>query len=460
MSARRPLRATALALLLAIAPVAAAPAGADPAPAGAGATADAPDTPVRTPGLDEILTPHVGEQFRHGRFATPAEFAGPLIRGHDPDFYLEPDPVPDLAPGTVLKAAPVQVQFLAFRPGRLRAWRLMYATREMDGAPALGTGILMIPEDGRPDAARPLVAYQEANDSVGAWCHPSAQWTGSDPLDGSSWSALGPFAQLFSRGFAVMVSDVGNNAESPYGVFAGKYAANTMLDGARAALTVDAAGLAPDAPVGLFGVAGGGVGAGFAAERAAAYAPELDIRATVLEGMAVDQRAFIATADGSIGAGFAFATLLGLEPKYPEMDLDRRLTPLGRAAAGVYRTQCQTPGYFTMPFVELRTLFRSGIPPAEEPAFQHVFADNVLGVGAAPRSAVLISSCAADDSFMSLVPAADARRLAETYRAGGAEVSYQPSDCATGRMVTDLYGWGTDLFGMQTMDWLAAHLGR
>ncbi|AWT26602.1 hypothetical protein Csp1_18260 [Corynebacterium provencense] len=26
------------------------------------------------------------------------------------------------------------------------------------------------------------------------------------------------------------------------------------------------------------------------------------------------------------------------------------------------------------------------------------------------------------------------------------------------RLVTDLYGWGTDLFGMQTVSWLEAQL--
>lgn len=54
--------------------------------------------------------------------------------------------------------------------------------------------------------------------------------------------------------------------------------------------------------------------------------------------------------------------------------------------------------------------------------------------------------------------AADARGLADRYRAGGTPVSYQPSDCSMTRMFTDIYGWGTDLFGMQTVSWLEAQL--
>jgi len=292
---------------------------------------------------------------------------------------------------------------------------------EMDGTRSISRGILMVPDDGRDDATRPVIGYQEANDSVGARCHPSTQWTGSNPMDGSSWSALGPLAMMFDRGWAVMISDVGNDAqESPRGAFAGKYAANILLDGVRSAMRLEDAGLDPQAPVGIFGIAGGGVGAGFAAERAASYAPELNIRGSALEGMVVDQRNFFRGSDGSLGSGFVFATLLGLEPKYPEMDLNSHLTPLGRQLADWYRGECQTPAYFSMPFVPLSALFTAAIPPAVIPEFQHVYDDNLPGAeGASPEAPVLIASCVADYSPMSLVPAADARDLADRYRAGG-----------------------------------------
>lgn len=424
------------------------------------AVADPVDTPNRTPGLDEVFGDHVISTFTDGRVAAPSEIIDPLRPVSD-DFYSEPELTGDEAAGTLLKTEPVQVQFAAFRPGNLRAWRTMYVTREMDGSPSVSTGILLIPDDGRDDASRTVIGYQEANDSVGARCHPSTQWTGSNPLDGSSWSALGPLAMMFERGWAVSISDVGNDAQQePHGVFAGKYAGNAMLDGVRSALSVKDIDLSPDAPVGLFGIAGGGVGAAFAAEQQAEYAPELNVKATVLEGMVVNQRNFIRTADGSVGAGFAFATLVGLEAKYPEMDLDSHLTPLGRTIADEYRTACQTPTYFTMPFVPLSALFTSGVSPADNPAFRHVYDDNLLGAGTAPSSPVLIASCSADDSPMSLVPAADARKLATAYREGGTPVSYQPTDCSMQKLFTDPYGWGTDLFGMQTVDWLEANVAR
>lgn len=412
--------------------------------------------PNRTPGLGEVFNGYVVGAFTSGRLASPQEILAPLTSG-DP-FYVEPRLTGTEAPGTLLKAKKVDVQFTGFRPGNLDAYKLMYVTRGLTNAPEISTGIVMIPRDGRPDAHRPIVGYQFANDSVGAYCHPSTMWTGGDPLDGASWSALGPLAQMFGKGYAVVISDVGNDADPrPHGVFAGRFAGNTLLDGLRAALATTPARLSRSAPISLFGIAGGGVGAAFAAENAAQYAPELAIKGTVLEGMVVNQRNFIRTSDGSVGSGFAFATLLGLEPRYPEMKIDEKLTPAGKAIADVFRTQCQTPAYFATPFLPLRTLFRNGQDPADIPEFQHVYRDNRLGTRA-PRAPVLIASCARDDSPMSLVPAADARALTATYRRGGTRVDYQPTDCSMVHFLTNLYGWGTDLFGMQTIDWMSARL--
>ncbi|MBB5914052.1 hypothetical protein BJY24_002919 [Nocardia transvalensis] len=426
---------------------------ADPTPQNAPvAPPDAP-APPRTPGLGEVFNGYVVGSLRGAQPASPQEAFQALL-ANDP-FYEEPPLTGSEKPGTVLKSKKVDVLFTGVKPANLDAWKLMYVSTDLDGVtPVVSTGILMIPRDGKPANEKRLVSYQEANDSVGWSCHPSTQWTGGDPLDGASWSALGPLALMFGKGHAVMISDVGNDADrKPHGVFAGKFAAHTQLDGARAALNFREAGLDPQAQMALFGIAGGGVGAAFSAELQGDYAPELNVKSTVLEGMVVNQRNFMRVADGGVGSGFAFATLLGLEPKYPEMALDSRLNPAGLGVANLFRTQCQD-AYFGMPFVPLNALFNSGVNPADEPAFQHVFDDNELGRSGAPKSKVLITSCAKDDSFMSLVPAADSRHLADTYRAQGTDVTYQPTDCSMVKMLTDMYGWGTDLFGMQTIDWL------
>lgn len=428
--------ATATALLLS-----AANAGAEPGPQG-------------TPGLDRVFNGFVVGQIQNAQ-PVPPDQAFQALLANDP-FYEEPPLTGAEQPGTLLKAKKVDVMFLGITPPDIEAYKLMYVTTGIDGVtPMISTGILMIPDHGAPVGEKKVISYQEANDSVGWSCHPSTQWTGGDPLDGSSWSALGPLALMFDKGYAVMISDVGNDGDrKPHGVFAGKFAAHAQLDGVRAALGYREAGLDPKAQVSLFGIAGGGVGAAFSAELQPTYAPELDVKSAVLEGMVVNPRNFMRVADGSVGSGFALATLLGLEPAYPDMRVNEKLNPAGVALANAFRTQCQTPAYFGLPFLPLNTLFNSGLSPADEPAFQHAFEENVLGRSGTPKAKVAITSCAADDSPMSLVPAKDSRDLAEIYRAGGADVTYQPTDCSMVRMLTDIYGWGTDLFGMQTIDWI------
>lgn len=421
------------------------------------ATAQPPGpVPIDTPMPEEIFNGYVLGTFEDAEIADPQKIIDAAF-GYDP-FYDEPPLRGDEAPGTLLKAKPFDVLFTGVEPGNVSAWKIMYVTENLDGTRDISTGVLMIPEDGRDNATRSVVAYQEANDSVGPRCHPSSQWSGGAVGDASAWSALGPLALMWGEGLATVISDVGNDADpAPHGVFAGKYAGKALLNGVRAAFAVDEAGLSEDAPVGIFGIAGGGVGGAFAAELAPTYAPELDIRATVLEGMVVDQRNFMRTADGSIGSGFAFATLLGLEPQYPRMELDEKLDPAGRALADAWRSTCQN-NYFLTPFLPLDSLFVSGENPADIADFQHVYDDNRLGVSGTPDSKILITSCGADDSFMSLVPAQDSRDLADAYRSRGTEVLYHPTDCSMQLMVTNLYRWGTDLFGMQTVDWLAHEL--
>ncbi|PXX65417.1 secretory lipase [Nocardia tenerifensis] len=419
-----------------------------------GAGTAAADTEMPTPGLDRVFNGFVVGQIQNAR-PVPPDQAFQALLADDP-FYQEPPLTGDERPGTLLKAKKVDVMFLGITPPDVEAYKLMYVTTGIDGVtPVISTGILMIPNHGAPVGEKKLISYQEANDSVGWSCHPSTQWTGGDPLDGSSWSALGPLALMFDKGYAVMISDVGNDGDRrPHGVFAGKFAAHAQLDGVRAALAHRDAGLDPHAQVGLFGIAGGGVGAAFSAELQPTYAPELDVKTAVLEGMVVNPRNFMRVADGSVGSGFALATLLGLEPAYPEMEVNAKLNPAGVGLANAFRTQCQTPAYFGLPFLPLKTLFNTGLSPADEPAFQHAFEENILGRSGTPKAKVAITSCVADDSPMSLVPAADSRELADIYRAGGADVTYQPTDCSMVRMLTDIYGWGTDLFGMQTIDWI------
>ncbi|MGL4304815.1 MAG: lipase family protein [Mycobacteriaceae bacterium] len=407
------------------------------------------DTPAVPPG--DVFNPFMAESFGTAQIASIDQINAPLSN-NDP-FYDEPEIAADTAPGTLLKVLPVAIQVVGIRPQTIDAYKIMHTfTNLTTNTIDISTGLIMVPKDERSNAERGIVGYDEAIDSVGSYCGASTQWTGGDQMDGALYSALGPAVMMFERGLAIVMTDVGNDGSKERRPFSAlDFSAPASLDMLRAALQVKEIGFSPTAPIGLFGIAGGGSIAARAAEIQSEYAPELNIKGTVLEGMAVDPANMERVSDGGVGAGFAFANILGLAPAYPEMEVEQHLSPLGRQVADYYNTQCQTPAYFTMPFVPLGLLFDSPIP-SEIPSFAAVYEKNRLGAKA-PKAPVMISSCDGPGP-MSLVPAEDAANLAEFYSTSGTEVTYEPTPCSAEAMLTNLYKWGTDLFGMQTIDWL------
>lgn len=431
--------AAALALILALGALLAA-----------GTRTPAAAAPTITP--DRVFTPFIQSTLRDGRLAAPGELLPTLPR--DDPFY---DPPADLDPrtphGTLLRARPVQIQYLAVRPAHIRAWQLLFVSTGRDGLARPVSGLLMIPDTAPPEGPRSLVGYVEANDSLADGCNPSFQWTGGDQIDPALASAMGPVAQMFDDGHAVMMSDFVNDGEpGPHPFSVSSLSGPSVLDGLTAAMQLEEARIAPDVPVGIYGIAGGGVAAGAAAERAASYAPQLNIRGTVLQAMVVDPASFERTADGGIGAGFVFANALGYAAGYPEdIDLDAELTPVGKQLSDVFHRSCQAV-YLATPFIPMGALFVHG-RPADNPAFRRAYEENRLGQGI-PNAPVLISSCR--DDF--LVPYRDAENLGNHYRSGGADVTFEPSGCSLGDVLGDPYKAGTELLGMQTVPWLTDKL--
>lgn len=426
-----------------------------------GAQTDEWGGPLEPPNLSEVVNPFAAAAIRDGVPASFEENARGLW-GPASDFYSEP-PIDDSMPmGHLLKAELFEVIFNGIKPAHIRGWRTMYVTEDVRGDRVISTGIILLPDDGRDDSTRPVVALQETNDSAGARCHPSSQWSGGAFADASAIFAVGPLLQMLGEGAAVVISDIGNDADpGVHGVFAGRYAGMALLNGLRAAYAVSGPNLNPDNKIGLFGVAGGGVGAAFALEYQPWYAPELTIRATMVEALAANQKNFLDFADGHLGSGFVLATLVGLEAQYPELRIDEKLNPAGRALADVFRDSCQVPFYFATPFVPQGWFFADGTRPSERPEFQGVFRENTLGLNnpdndpaLRPPGRVLVSSCVADDSFMVVTPAEDSRELVRAYRAQGVDVQYHGLACGNDILLTDPYRWGTELFGMHTVSWL------
>ena len=103
--------------------------------------------------------------------ATAAPAAWPQHPDNDP-FYAQPDPMPNVAPGTVLASRPTTIRALAI-PVPVRAWQVKYLSTDTRGAKAANIATIIQPLLQPPKAQRKLVSYQTAYDGLDANCAPS-----------------------------------------------------------------------------------------------------------------------------------------------------------------------------------------------------------------------------------------------------------------------------------------------
>ena len=134
----------------------------------------------------------------------------------------------------------------------------------------------------------------------------------------------------------------GLGTPGPHTYMVGPAQGRAVLDIARAAQRLPGTGLSSSSPVGLMGYSQGGGAAGWAAELAATYAPELQVKGSVLGGVPGDLTATAEFLDGSLFVAFALMASLGLDAAYPELDLERYLNPRGQELVQTARTSASS----------------------------------------------------------------------------------------------------------------------
>ncbi|CAM5620641.1 Lipase OS=Streptomyces antimycoticus OX=68175 GN=SSPO_046110 PE=3 SV=1 [Streptomyces antimycoticus] len=143
------------------------------------------------------------------------------------------------------------------------------------------------------------------------------------------------------RGWAVAVTDYeGLGTPGDHTYTAGRSEGHAVLDAARAAQRLPAAGLSPDAPVGIMGYSQGGQAAGWAAELHASYAPELRLKGTAAGGVPADLPTTLDYNDGGAGAGLALMALTGQDSAFPALRLDAYLNDRGRGYVDFMKRNC------------------------------------------------------------------------------------------------------------------------
>jgi triacylglycerol lipase len=357
----------------------------------------------------EWLPPHDG----------PDVDGRPVLPGDDP-FYQPPAGFERRAPGTVLRSRDVQLAFLGLIPQRFTATQLLYRTTDLDGHASTTVTTVLTPTERTPDMPCPIVSYQCAIDAVTGRCFPSYALRRRAKAAG----ALAQFELLLivaalAEGWAVSVPDHGG----PHGVFGAPFEPGyCVLDGLRAALNFEPLALSGSAPIGLWGYSGGGLATAWAAEMYDGYAPELNVVGAVLGSPVGDLGQTYHRLNGKFFSGLPTMVVAALMHSYPDLRrvISERVTPEGKVLFDQLATMTTAQAVMRLRKQDMANMVDR---PLEEilslPEVQHVFDNIRLGI-AAPTMPVLIVQAVHDR----IISVDDIDRLAETYAAGGTDVTY------------------------------------
>ncbi|APT91359.1 hypothetical protein CSPHI_10525 [Corynebacterium sphenisci DSM 44792] len=379
---RRTAAAALLLLLAATAPAAAAPGSAPlPAPAAGSADGTAPGLPGRPPGTS------------------------PIPPGRDPLLPGVLPPRPGEEPGA---------------PARLTV--LEFPAHGAGGRAITATGSLFTPEAAWPGPGpRPLLLTPTGTLGQGDQCALSRRFAAGERPEQT-------VRHFLARGWAVMVPDYeGLGTPGMHTYMVRDAQGMVTLDAARAAIAAEPS-LSGDSPIGVHGYSQGGGAAAAAAELAAGYAPELDIRAVYAGSVPADLAATAASLDSSPLAGLLGYAINGMAEAYPE--LADRVTELvndrGREYLDRVSRECVDATIVNWTGLRSADLTRTGRPISEllrDPRIRPLVERQRLGRGT-PTMPVLMAHNRADD----VVPYAPAARLARTWAARGAEVEFLTVD--------------------------------
>lgn len=234
-----------------------------------------------------------------------------------------------VAPGDVISARAVSA------PGFFYAntWIITYRSTSTTGQAITVSGTVIVPWGA--NANTPVIGYAGGTHGLGDACAPSRHLEAGDESEGLL------VHQYTTRGYAVAFTDYeGIGTPGPHTYMAGRSEGAASLDVVRAALRLPGTGLSTGAKVAIVGYSQGGHGAGWAAQLAPTYAPELNIKAYAVGAPPANLKTVADHNDGGDNAGLVFAAGYGIDMTYPELDMTPYLNATGRAAVADLADDC------------------------------------------------------------------------------------------------------------------------
>lgn len=244
----------------------------------------------------------------------PEAYDGP-VEG----FYEVPDPLPPGAPGALIR-----VQDLGEDDGQ-HTVRVMYHSRDAQERDRAVTGIISYPTAEPPEGGWPVTSLANGTVGVAPQCalsrngSPAGAWGVEGVHAVTDYIGLGPVGEIH-----------------PY--LSGASEGNSVIDAVRAARNL------PDAHAGTawfsIGHSQGGHGALFAGERAADYAPELELLGTVSMAPATELTKTYGPADEVVSRIVGVMMLYGASNEHPEIRFEDYAGPELLAVRDVFEEGC------------------------------------------------------------------------------------------------------------------------
>lgn len=313
------------------------------------------------------------------------------------------------APGDVVTARAVNA------PGFFYAntWIVTYRSTSATGAPITVSGTVIVPKG--VNANTPVIGYAPGTHGLGDQCAPSRHLEAGDETEGLL------IHQYAVRGYAVAVTDyegIGTPGDHTY--MAGRAEGNATLDGIRAALRLPGTGLSATAPAAVVGYSQGGHAAGWAAQLAPSYAPELRIKAYAVGAPPADLPAVAAHNDGGANVGLVLAAGFGMDVTYPELDVTPYLNDAGRAAFADIKDDCTDE---LSKYAGHRLTDYTTVDLLNQPDWKARVVQQNLG-GANPTAPVLLYHSNGDE----ILPVQVSVGLRAKWCAGGSNVTFWRTD--------------------------------
>ncbi|UOQ61445.1 lipase family protein [Leucobacter rhizosphaerae] len=330
-------------------------------------------------------------------------------------FYEQPENAAEGDPGSIIKS-----ERLEGVPVDTEAWRIMYRTTDLNGDPAVATGVVITPLGAPPADGRTVLAWGHPTTGSAVDCAPSR---GFDPFIG-----IEGMRPMLDRGYTVVATDyVGMGTAGTDSYLVGITAGNSVLDSVRAAQAIPEAAAGSD--VVLWGHSQGGQAALFAAERASEYAPELTVRAVAVAAPAADLSALMEThlddVSGVTIGSYAFQSFAGV---YADQgaELSTILTPEAQQILPEMNKLCLLTHIDQLHTIATPVIgkFVSQDPTKVEP-WARLLQEN--SAGSVAFDAPLLIAQGLDDQ---LVRPADTERLVERTEQLGMDVTYHTVEIA------------------------------